>query len=200
MACLSRQCPLKYFKECLPQILLGPFMNFLSQMCFGKIKLLGRKKAFQWHSVFKNLFSKAKMTFLLWTFVAFIFSWHDSFRYVQGINIGEFFSVETWIFFKKRNQQTEVWVHIKHRSSLRSCSIIKPVLRNFAKFTEKQLWQSLFFNKVAGLACNFIKKESLAQVFSCEICEISKNNVFTEHLRTTVLKTQDSQSLLNNAK
>ena len=27
-------------------------------------------------------------------------------------------------------------------------------------------------------ACNFIKKETLAQVFSCEVCEISKNNFF----------------------
>ena len=26
-------------------------------------------------------------------------------------------------------------------------------------------------------ACNFIKKETLAQVFFCEFCEISKNNV-----------------------
>ena len=34
-------------------------------------------------------------------------------------------------------------------------------------------------------ACNFIKKEILAQVFSCEFCEISKNTVFTEHLWTT---------------
>ena len=34
-------------------------------------------------------------------------------------------------------------------------------------------------------ACNFIKKEALAQVFSCEFCEISKNNFFTEYLRTT---------------
>ena len=42
--------------------------------------------------------------------------------------------------------------------------------------------QRLFFNKIAG---NFIKKESLAQVFSCEFCEISKNIFFTEHLRTT---------------
>ena len=25
------------------------------------------------------------------------------------------------------------------------------------------------------MACNFIKKEALAQVFSCEFCEISKN-------------------------
>ena len=34
-------------------------------------------------------------------------------------------------------------------------------------------------------ACNFIKKESLAQLFSSEFCEISKNTSFTEHLRTT---------------
>ena len=26
--------------------------------------------------------------------------------------------------------------------------------------------------------CNFIKKETLAQVFSCDFCEISKNNIF----------------------
>ena len=32
------------------------------------------------------------------------------------------------------------------------------------------------YNNVAGLlACNFFKKETLAQVFSCEFCEISKN-------------------------
>ena len=29
------------------------------------------------------------------------------------------------------------------------------------------------------------KKETLAQVFSCEFCEISKNTFFTEHLRMT---------------
>ena len=31
-------------------------------------------------------------------------------------------------------------------------------------------------------ACNFIKKETLTQVFSCEFCEISKNTLFTENL------------------
>ena len=39
----------------------------------------------------------------------------------------------------------------------------------------------VFFNKVAGLspkAWNFIKTETLAQVFSCEFCEISKNPFF----------------------
>ena len=34
------------------------------------------------------------------------------------------------------------------------------------------------------VACNFIKKETLAQVFSCEIYEISKNTFSTEHLMT----------------
>ena len=32
-------------------------------------------------------------------------------------------------------------------------------------------------------ACNYIKDENLARVFSCEFCKISKNTFFTEHLR-----------------
>ena len=35
------------------------------------------------------------------------------------------------------------------------------------------------------LACNFLKKEALAQVFSCEFREISKNTFFIEHLWAT---------------
>ena len=54
----------------------------------------------------------------------------------------------------------------------------KGVFRNFPKFTGKHLYQRLFFNKVAGLTCKFIKKESLAQVFSSEFCEIYKNNFY----------------------
>ena len=69
-----------------------------------------------------------------------------------------------------------------HRSSQRRCFVRKGVLRDFTKFTEKHLCQSLFFDKVAG---SFIKKEALAQVFFCEFCEISKNIFFTEHLRET---------------
>ena len=52
------------------------------------------------------------------------------------------------------------------------------VLRNFAKFTEKYLCQSLFFN-------NVIKKEALVRVFACEFCKISKNTFFVEHLQAT---------------
>ena len=70
------------------------------------------------------------------------------------------------------------------RSSHRKCSVKKGVLKNFAKFTGKHLCQSLFLIKL--YACNFIKKESLAQIFSYEFCEMSKNTIFTEHLQTTV--------------
>ena len=34
------------------------------------------------------------------------------------------------------------------------------------------------FLEISPNACNFIKKETLAQVFSCEFCEISKNTFF----------------------
>ena len=37
----------------------------------------------------------------------------------------------------------------------------------------------------AAEACKFIKKETLAQVFSWEFCEILKNTFFTEHFRAT---------------
>ena len=36
-------------------------------------------------------------------------------------------------------------------------------------------------------ACNFIKKGSLAQVFSCEFCEFLRIPFFTEHLRWQLL-------------
>ena len=46
----------------------------------------------------------------------------------------------------------------------------KGILRNFRKFTGRLLCQRLF-----------IKKESLARVFSCEFCEISKNTFLSQN-------------------
>ena len=65
------------------------------------------------------------------------------------------------------------------RSSHRSCSVEKGVLRNFAKFTGKHLCH-LFFNKIA------LKKRLWhTHVFSCEFCKLSKNTFFVEHLWAT---------------
>ena len=53
---------------------------------------------------------------------------------------------------------------VNHRSSRLKVFCEKGVPKNFTQFTGKHLCQSL------------------AQVFSCEFCEISKNTFLTEHL------------------
>ena len=67
----------------------------------------------------------------------------------------------------------------KLRSSHRRCSVRKGVFGNFAKFTAKHLFQSLFFNKVAGLE----------RVFSCEFYEISKNTISQNNFGRLLRKT-----------
>ena len=63
------------------------------------------------------------------------------------LNLG-FPNINTWnVIFSDLN-----WWLIRCRSSCQRCFVRKGVLRNFAKFTEKHLCQSLFFNKVAGLS------------------------------------------------
>ena len=80
------------------------------------------------------------------------------------------------------------------RSSHRSCSLRKGVLRNFVKFAGKHLRQGLILIK---LDCNFIKKETLAQLFSSDFCEISRNTFFTEYLWATASKKYPNKHLLN---
>ena len=48
-------------------------------------------------------------------------------------------------------------------------------------------------------ACNFVKKESLAQVFSCDFCEISKNTFFyrTPLVAVSVISVISGFSMLN---
>ena len=61
----------------------------------------------------------------------------------------------------------------------RSCSSKKVILEKLAKLTAKHLSQSFFFNQAAGPElCNFFKKETPKQVFSCEFCKIFKNTYF----------------------
>ena len=71
-----------------------------------------------------------------------------------------------------RNKPEYSW---GYRSSRPEVFCKKGALGNLAKFTGKRLCQRLFFNKVAGLRPSTLLKRRLAQVFSCEFCEISKN-------------------------
>ena len=72
-----------------------------------------------------------------------------------------------------KKQQPEVFYKKK-------CSL------KFSKIRKKlPVKESLFFINCRPEVGNFIKKANLAQAFSSEFCEISKNTFFTEHLWAT---------------
>ena len=58
----------------------------------------------------------------------------------------------------------------------------------FSNFISTQILNFIFMllvkSRYDSVACNFVKKEILAEAFSCEFCQISKNTFFTEHLWT----------------
>ena len=94
------------------------------------------------------------------------------------------YTLQCFIFTPLPNLKFRDQVGLTHtcRSSNQKCSIKNVFLNNFAKFKGKHLCQSLFLSTVAY---NFIKKESLVQMFSCEFYEIFKNIFFTEHIWTS---------------
>ena len=55
------------------------------------------------------------------------------------------------------------------------CSLEKVFLEISQNSQENTCARVSFSIKCSPKACNFIKKETLAQVFSCQFCEISKN-------------------------
>ena len=61
------------------------------------------------------------------------------------------------------------WVWEQFTGSRLDVFCMKVALKNFAKFTRKNLRQSLFFN-------NFIKRQTLAQVFFGEFCEFVRTS------------------------
>ena len=81
--------------------------------------------------------------------------------------------VHSWIRLIKwelvQNIHFYVWLN-PYRNSRQRYFVIKRAFGNFRPATQ---------------AYNFIKKYTLAQVFSSEFCEISKNTLFTEHLLAT---------------
>ena len=59
---------------------------------------------------------------------------------------------------------------------------------NFRKIHRKIPVPESFLIKLQAESCKFIKKNTLAQVFSCEFCKISNNSFFTEHLWATAYR------------
>ena len=80
-----------------------------------------------------------------------------------------------------------------YRSSHRRCSLKKVFLKTSRNSQENTCARVSFLIKLHTFclrlkACKFIKKETLAQVFSREFCENFKNSaIFIEHLRWLLL-------------
>ena len=65
--------------------------------------------------------------------------------------------------------------HKVTEAAAQRCSVKKCFLKNFAKLTRKSLFQSLFLIELQATACNFFKREALAQLFYCKFSENFKN-------------------------
>ena len=128
----------------------------------------------QWFWIEKSVIYSAKFTgkIFLFKFFSEIFVWYGNWDsvIVCGIAGWQYFPIN-----KNFNILiTATMIRVSHREQLSTtirssrpevfCK--KGVLRNFAKFTEKHLCQSLFFNKVADLRLQlYLKKDSSTGVF-----------------------------------
>ena len=82
----------------------------------------------------------------------------------------------------------------KYRSSRLEVFCRKGALRNFEKFTGKQLCHSLLFNKVAGLrTVTLLKKRFWYRCFPANFSKFLKTPFITEHLRWLLLKAPVNQ-------
>ena len=79
-------------------------------------------------------------------------------------------------------RQSPVWLY----------SMKKMFLKLLQNLLENTCARVSFLIKLQVEAYNFIKKEALAQVFSCEYCEVFKNRFFMEHLWWRLLIKNDS--------
>ena len=97
-------------------------------------------------------------------------SWCGSYTFIAN-----FEHISHLLLFAVNSTVNSFACFVISRSSHPEVFCKKGLLKNFTKFTAKDLRQSLFLNKVTGLRPATLLRETLAQVFSCEFCEISKN-------------------------
>ena len=82
------------------------------------------------------------------------------------------------LFFWKATRLMRLPLDDKYSSTeavAHRCSVKKVFLEISENSQENIRARGSFLIKLQASACNFIKKETLAQVFSCEFSEISKN-------------------------
>ena len=104
-------------------------------------------------------------------------------QHMKKINMLEVYYEKNVRIEKLKNSANQEWVAVAQR-----CSVKKIFLKTSQNSQENTCARVSFFIKFQASACNFIKKETLVQVFFCEFCEIFKNTFFIKHLRWLLLK------------
>ena len=110
-------------------------------------------------------------------------NYKDTLRFVRNFKNSPQFSILPLPTIKSIFYSNESNITISYPEAVtQRCSMKKVFLQNLQNWQENTCVKFSFFNKVAGLwplACNFIKKETLAQMFSCKFCKICKNSFFS---------------------
>ena len=150
-------------------------VTFTEEILNGELHFSSSITVLQVLSIYQSCFRFLTRLLSLSTLILVVFLPKGKLSFFHTYFVSSQSSSSLWNFFLNFSYT--------YRSSHLEVFCKKVVLRNFAKFTKKHLCQSLFFNKIARLVCKIIKKKTLAEVFSCEFCEISKKTLFTEHLR-----------------
>ena len=100
-------------------------------------------------------------------------------------SLGSFHTVQKFLSFLR------IWSHLLEKSLMENvifCTASKPFLQNFFLLVTVAATRSILSKKVfIEIACNFIKKETLAQVFPVN---------FVKFLRTTFLQNTSGRLLL----
>ena len=105
-------------------------------------------------------------------------------------NVVSYFHI--WVLILLLNENGTKKLVQYPKSVVRRCTIKKVFLEISQNSQENTCARVCVLIKLQAWVCNLFKKETLALVFSCEFCEISKNNFFTEHLRWLLLKPPSS--------
>ena len=100
---------------------------------------------------------------------------HDKLKYIKYVKVNQ-----TQISLRNLLRTICARKFEIDRNSHHRCSVKKIFLENSQNSQENTCARVSFLIKLQ--ACHFIRKQTLAQVFSCEFCEFSKNTFFTEHL------------------
>ena len=118
---------------------------------------------------------------------------HEKKWKLSGLHLKKaIFKLENYIIYGSNTDHLWRWKsEVFPEAAIQRCSIKKGVLENFAKFTEKHLCQSLFFNKVAGrpLPATLLIKRLWRRCFPVDFTKFLRTPFLMEHLRWLLLNT-----------